>query len=392
MVVIAIVVIEIPVAATYLRALSDAENEPVFVTSVEWIRHHGGDGLVNTIENWWYTTLGAPEEGGRPDAIKTHGTTGTTSTTKPQAPQLVRLPPPTATVSTPASPAQPNEGVWAPAGRLVEGVPALYTTFVRPDATHTSFLTALMWIDTKLLKTVYVAGAQTPGGGPGPWGAMIPESERGKLIGAFNGGFQIRHARGGAYVDGRTAAPLRDGAASLVVKADGTVTVGQWGRDFTQGPDIVSVRQNVELLVDNGTLNPALREDDTSAFGYTVANNVYVWRSGIGVDANGALIYAGGPAMSVVSLTKTLVAAGAVTAMELDINSDWVSAYIYNLSNPADPASPVVGAKLHQNMSRDGTRYFSPGNPDFFALIADPKYVTPTTTTTIPPPTTTTRR
>jgi hypothetical protein len=388
------VVVEIPVAVTFVRAVTGAHNEPIFVTTVEWIRHHGGNGFVNTIENWWYTTLGAPKEGGRPDTIEAHGITGTTSTTAPVVltPQLVRLPPPTTTVPTPASPAQPNEGVWTPAGRLVEGVPAIYTTFVRADSVHTSYLTALMWIDTKLLRTVYVAGRQTPGGGPGPWGGMIPEAERGNLIAAFNGAFQIQHARGGAFVDGRIAAPLRDGAASLVVKADGSAAVGQWGRDFVAGPDIVGVRQNLELLVDNGKLNPALREDDTSAFGPTVANSVYVWRSGIGVDVNGALIYAGGPAMSVVSLTKTLIAAGAVTAMELDINSDWVSAYIYNRSDPNNPTSPLKGEKLHPNMSRDGTRYFSAGNPDFFTLIASPRFTTPTTTSTIPPTTTTTKR
>ena len=64
------------------------------------------------------------------------------------------------------------------------------------------------------------------------------------------------------------------------------------------------MRQNLELLVDNGQLNPELREDDTAAFGATLGNDVYVWRSGVGVTPNGALIYAGGPAMSVLSLAR----------------------------------------------------------------------------------------
>ena len=66
------------------------------------------------------------------------------------------------------------------------------------------------------------------------------------------------------------------------------------------------MRQNLELLVDNGQLNPAVDENDTSVSGATLGNNVFVWRSGVGVDANGALIYAGGPAMSVLSVAKTL--------------------------------------------------------------------------------------
>ena len=74
-------------------------------------------------------------------------------------------------------------------------------------------------------------------------------------------------------------------------------------------------------------------------FGATLGNKALVWRSGVGVDANGALIYAGGPALSVLSLGPTLQNAGAVRAMELDINTDWVSAYTYVQRAP--PATPT---------------------------------------------------
>jgi hypothetical protein len=147
------------------------------------------------------------------------------------------------------------------------------------------------------------------------------------------------------------------------------------------GPDIAAARQNLELLVDNGQLNPELRENDTTAFGATVGNNVYVWRSGIGVLPTGALVYAAGPAQSVLSLAKTLQAAGAVNAMELDINHDWVTGYLFSSPDPANPTA-VVGEKLHAGMSRDGNRYLEPGVVDFFALFADPEFPVPTTTTT----------
>ena len=52
------------------------------------------------------------------------------------------------------------------------------------------------------------------------------------------------------------------------------------------------------------------------------------------------LIYAGGPSLSVLSLAKTLQAAGAVRAMELDINTDWVSAYTYVNDPRHRPARP----------------------------------------------------
>ena len=64
-----------------------------------------------------------------------------TETAPPTYPQIQRLAPPTARVPTPAPVVEPNEGVWQPTGRLVSGQPAVYTTYVRPDAAHTTFTT-----------------------------------------------------------------------------------------------------------------------------------------------------------------------------------------------------------------------------------------------------------
>ncbi len=60
-------------------------------------------------------------------------------------------------------------------------------------------------------------------------------------------------AEGGYYTDGKVIDPLRTGAASFVVYSNGSSTVGQWGRDVSMGPTVVSVRQNLDLLVDNGS-------------------------------------------------------------------------------------------------------------------------------------------
>ena len=44
-------------------------------------------------------------------------------------------------------------------------------------------------------------------------------------------------------------------------------------------------------------------------------------------------------------------------AMEMDINTDWVSAYTYVNDPATDPNAPVIGLKLGDDMSRDGDRY-----------------------------------
>lgn len=390
-IIIALVLVLVPVAIDYVDYVNRPGSDTLSVRTVEWIRDNGGNGVVNTIERWWYTN-NPPPTGGTPDAIKTQKTVvdNTRKSTAPATyPEIQRLPPPTARVPTPAADVQENEGVWQPTGRLVLGQPAVYTTYVRPDAAHTSYYTGLMWLDTKLLRANYVVGLEQPGGGPNPWGSEIPADQRDGAIAAFNSGFKMDSANGGAYLDGQEIVPLQNGAASFVIKQDGSATVGVWGRDFSMAPDIQAVRQNLVLIVDNGQLNPQMQENDTTAFGATLGNNVYVWRSGVGVTADGAIVYAGGPAMSIIALARTLQAAGAVRAMEMDINTDWVSAFTYQ-NNTTLPGNPVEGVKLLNGMTHDGSQYLQPNSRDFFAFTADAKLATPTpsttTTTTKPKP------
>jgi hypothetical protein len=386
---IAIVILLVPVAVSYVDYINRPGSDTLSVKTVEWIRDHGGNGIVNTIERWWYTN-NPPPTGGKPKAIKVQDTvTDTTEkanlSAPPTYPKIQRIAPPTARVPTPAAEVEPNEGVWQPTGRLVLGQPAVYTTYVRPDAVHSSYYTGLMWLDTRLLRANYVVGTEQPGGGANPWGSEIPESQRDITIAAFNSGFKMDSANGGAYLDGQEIVPLQGGSASFIINQDGSANVGVWGRDFNMSPDIEAVRQNLVLIVDNGQLNPEMREDDTTAFGATLGNNVYVWRSGVGVTADGALVYAGGPAMSIIALARTLQAAGAVRAMEMDINTDWVSAFTYQPQDPNVPGSPIVGVKLLDNMSHDGSQYLQQNSRDFFAITADAKLEAPVTTTTTKP-------
>jgi hypothetical protein len=113
---------------------------------------------------------------------------------------------------------------------------------------------------------------------------------------------------------------------------------------------------------------PGLASDSNTKWGATLGNNLYVWRSGVGTDASGALVYVGGPGLSVQSLAILLQRAGAVRAMELDINTTWVTADTFqqNGLNPAD----VHGVKLLPNMVRPEDHFLVPGERDFFALFA----------------------
>jgi hypothetical protein len=94
----------------------------------------------------------------------------------------------------------------------------------------------------------------------------------------------------------------------------------------------------------------------------TLGNAVRVWRSGIGVDGHGDLIYAAANYQTVGSLAAILIHAGALRAMQLDINSYWVTFNSYAGRDATRPSS------LLPAMTRPATRYLSPDDRDFFAV------------------------
>jgi hypothetical protein len=236
----------------------------------------------------------------------------------------------------------------------------MYETTLRPDAVHTSYVVGAAWMDTKLLRATLYSGSIIPGGGPFTHTAPIARSASTSLVAAFNAGFLMSGARGGYYTDGRTIIPLRTGAASFVVYTDGTVAIGAWGSQVSMTSGVASVRQNLDLVVDNGKPVPGLDAADTTQWGATLGDQVYVWRSGVGITADGALVYVGGPGLNIVDLADLLARAGAVRAMELDINTDWVNFSVYTPSNPFGPATPSNGTELLPAMSGSAGRYFEP--------------------------------
>jgi hypothetical protein len=75
-------------------------------------------------------------------------------------------------------------------------------------------------------------------------------------------------------------------------------------------PDVVGVRQNLVLLVDNGQVVPAVCSSDHNLWGVAVDNRYFVWRSGVGITADGNIVYAMGPALSVRTPRRTAAPCG----------------------------------------------------------------------------------
>jgi hypothetical protein len=345
----------------------------------EWGRQHGLGAEVTWAESEYYR-LHPAKVGGAPP-LNAFGS----GPTKIKIVAGAHLPAPK-TIPTPAATPLPGEGVWHVVGRrTATGLPTTYEAFVRPDAVHTSYVVGVVWMDPTLLQAQLYSGSSIPGGGPYRYTSPISTKSSRTLVDAFNAGFLMQDADGGYYTDGKTVLPLRKGAASVVIFKDGTMTVGMWGRDAKMSNQVASVRQNLDLIVDNGRPVAGLANASIAEWGFTLGGAFNVWRSGLGVTRSGALVYVGGPSLSISDLANVLARAGAVRAMELDINTDWVQYSVFN--GPANsPINGANGTSLMSSMAGTPSRYFASWwTRDFFTMSLRPAETTTTSTTTTKP-------
>ncbi len=350
-------------------ALAAPGTLPLSIRFVEWVRGHGGGPFVIAAEKVWYS-INKPPVGGKPSRSLLTLKGSRPVKPLPAKPAVPQLPPPASIPQLPGV-SVAGEGTWRAIGTPVDGVPAMYATQVAPDALHTSLVTGVVWMDQKLLSARLFAGSQSPGVGTWQFTSPIQGSTATGLEALFNAGFRMNASQGGWYSEGKVGVPLVNGAASFVIFNNGTASVGTWGRNYTMSPNIASVRQNLSLIVNHGQPVPGLSNNNFQQWGATLGNQLMVWRSGVGVTANGALVYAGGPGMSITSLASVLVRAGAVRAMEMDINTDWVN-FFYFEPAAGQAASPSNGAALLSDMVRPVTRYFGPTARDFIGIYARP--------------------
>jgi hypothetical protein len=360
---VAALVALLPVFASYASTMSEPSNSSLGIRTVEWLRDHGAAGLVSRVESAYYS-LTAPSKGGptlralpkvgygSAGAGAHHGAglaVAATAYRPPRVPPLIH-------------PALPGEGVWRATRPSLEGSPPILVTTLRNQPEYPRVVAGLAWIDTSRTTLKLIPGRQEPAVEL-PRGSMeIPSTNRGGLLASFNSGFKLADAGGGVAVNGHTYAALRDGEATLVGYTDGRSDVIDWHYG-SRAPSFISfARQNLPLIVDHGRPNPNL--NNGIEWGATLGNAVLVWRSGIGVDKRGNLIFAAADNQTVGSLAATLIHAGAIRAMELDINSYWVSFISYGRPGAHGATN------LLPDMTRSAYRYLEPDDRDFFAVYA----------------------
>ena len=342
----------IPVAFSFVGMMAEPSNSSLGIRTVEWLREHGAAGIVSQIESTYYSLTAPPKGGATLRALPRVGYGAATTATTAYRPSRV----------TPLlHPALPGEGVWHATRPGLEANPPVLLTTLRNQPEYPRVVAGLAWIDTERTRITLNPGRQEPAVSM-PRGSMqIPWTGRGKLLASFNSAFKLSDSHGGVVVNGHTYATMKNGQATLVGYNDGKVDVVDWREGPTAPSTVAFARQNLPLIVNEGRANPNLENGE---WGATVGNAVLVWRSAIGVDSRGNLIYAAGDNQTVRSLADTLIHAGAVRAMELDINSYWVSFITYGAPGAGEPTNLLAG------MNRSSSRYLEPDDRDFFTVYA----------------------
>ncbi|MGO9082351.1 MAG: phosphodiester glycosidase family protein [Streptosporangiaceae bacterium] len=328
----------------------------------EWARDHYL-GPVVTFGEW--LSYSPPKVGGKPSFALT-GPSAVVQKAARRAQHGPHYLPAPHRLATLAGKPLRGEGQWRVLG-AVHGVPATYGTYLRPSKIYSSYVAGIVSMNPQLLRFQLRPGTEDPG--PGSWKAspQIAPGTRKGLLATFNSGFKIASSGGGFYLNGKTAGTLTRGVASEVYYRSGKLAIGSWGQTVRMTPGVVGVRQNLHLIVSHGRVPASVDTNVEGSWGATLGGSYYVWRSGIGVTADGRLIYAYGPALNVRMLAELLKRAGAVTAMQLDINPDWMSFMYYLPKNhPADP-TPV---NLLPDQLQPADRYYSLSSRDFTAVYA----------------------
>jgi hypothetical protein len=270
-----------------------------------------------------------------------------------------------------ASPAPPSLVVNAP-GRPTASWKVVASAVGRPAAWIAERAgVALLRFDQSLVHLTLHAGSSDGGTTGWTYGDEITRTEIHHIVAAFNGGFKLTYGEVGFVSGGHVAVALKPGLASIVTYTDGTTDVGAWsagGRTGVPavGKRVFSVLQNQRLLVDRGTAAPNLSTCILSCWGATIGAQTVVARSGLGITAGGQLVWAAGERLTPAGLAAALISVGAVRAIELDINPDWVAGYLY-IHRPGGPVPvPVVPGQIGI-----AGKFLTPYARDFLAVVAN---------------------
>lgn len=258
------------------------------------------------------------------------------------------------------TPALPGEGQWNPQDkdpfvRRVEGLPPSFvTTYVRPDKSRkTTRVFVAVW-DPRQVELHMMAGTVEPKGATGEAGpGLIPRDPAvlERVVAASNAGFQALHGEFGMMADGVVYLPPKPYAATVAVLRDGNTGFGSWPEDQSIPSDFLSYRQNMTVLVQDGTINPYGR----TWWGGTPpgwADKTHTVRTGMCLTKERFVAYFYGADLGPEGLAQAMIQTRCSYGMALDMNAGHSGLEFYTVSKTED--MPPLGRPLQNDWEAEG--------------------------------------
>jgi hypothetical protein len=288
-------------------------------------------------------------------------------------------PPPVATLyQTPEA----GEGQWVPVQpewmHRIPGAPApFYKTFVRPDKDRPYSKIILVAMDTRQLDFDMEAGVEDPkptvgsfhGTGRIPRDVTVAK----RTVAAFNGGFKTEHGHYGMMLKHHVLLPPVPTGATAVVTEDGHFGMGAWQPSREIPADILSYRQNMDPLIDDGVVNPRKRQVWGAVLpGQPHLTGQQTERSGLCITKARHTLYVWGDDVGADALGRAMQLAGCDFGMHLDMNP-YHTGFVF--MSFEDPDYKVGKSETLTPLMAIGNRRYIDYNPKdfFYAMLRDPR-------------------
>jgi len=288
-------------------------------------------------------------------ALARHSSASETPTTEMAT--TTTLPSPPSVCSVTSCSTWKNPEPWSGA------TPSVMTTVFTPFTAQPTVRAYAAWINTSTTNIALYPGYKGPGPSSLPRGPqMVPTAARSRLLATFNSGFYESDAAAGFFTHNTLYFPMVRGTATLIQYKNGSVDIKAWDGGKRPGADVLMARQNLPLLVNDSL--PTKSASNNALWGLTLHGAAAVWRTALGIDAQGSLIYVAAPAQTAQSLALIMSKIHVVRAMELDINPAWPIFVTYANRGAKSPSLFVP------NPNQISTRFLYSSTKDFFAVFS----------------------
>ncbi|HEV8548140.1 MAG TPA: phosphodiester glycosidase family protein, partial [Polyangiaceae bacterium] len=227
-----------------------------------------------------------------------------------------------------------DDGAWhALPTRLGEST-TFYRTMLHPDPERAYSELFVFALDLSKFEVHAVAGSVEPKSDRPLAGVerpgVVPEAARERLVAAFNGGFKAEHGEFGMMVAGTELLRAKSYSCTIAGAPDGGIAIGTWSK-LSAPPEPYSWwRQTPPCMLENGSLHPGLRSDDTKNWGATIDGKTVIRRSALGLSSDGKTLFVGiSNSTTARAMALGMQQAGATTVAQLDVNFSFPRFLVY---------------------------------------------------------------